>query len=130
MPKVEAKYFPRRNSSSKKDYLVTKNSRVKLSHFIPSTHLWRRIEDILFYHSEKNVLLKKEGKKICFRTWEESLNLQKEKNQGFCSGVQKMFGLFLFYHLSWFLAGPFYWIIEKKLGGGVTFSSKAEDSKK
>lgn len=69
-------------------------------------------------------------KKICFRTREESLSLQKEKNEGFCSGVQKMFDLFLFYHLRWFLAGPLYWIIEKKVGGGGTFSSKAKDSKK
>lgn len=34
----------------KEEYLVTQNSSDTLSHFIPSTHLWRRIEDILFSH--------------------------------------------------------------------------------
>lgn len=49
--------------------------------------------------------------------------------KGFAQGSKKIFGLFLFYHLSWFLAGPFYGIIEKKKWGR-TFSAKAKDSKK
>ena len=39
---------------------------------------------------------------------------KRKKMKGFAQGSKKIFGLFLFYHLSWFLAGPFYWIIEKK----------------
>jgi hypothetical protein len=83
----------------------------QLPHFIPSIHLWRKIDDILFYHSKKMLkCLTEERRKKYASELERKVSIykRKKKYQGFCSGVQKMFGLFLFYHLSWFLAGPFY----------------------
>lgn len=50
--------------------------------------------------------------------------------KGFAQGSKKIFGLFLFYHLSWFLAGPFYGIIEKKKGGEELFQQRQKTVKK
>ena len=49
MPKLKLHIFLEESVFKNKEFLVTKN---RCCHFIPSTHLWRRIEDILFCHSE------------------------------------------------------------------------------
>jgi hypothetical protein len=82
----------------------------ELSPSIPGTQLWKRIEDTLFYHSEKSLkCLIEEKRKIHFRASVQSLNLGKGKKiKDFAQGSKKkMFGLFLFHHLSSFLAGLF-----------------------